>query len=132
MRSLIVSIFFLWLFCVNAYAGANDDSYSISQDTSLTANVLDNDRGNRKYVESYSLPSHGTISVFNTNDGSFTYIPDSGYTGTDSFTYTMKYKWGRWWHEDSATVTICSNKWFLLWYDKLCLYHYYPHKKLKR
>ena len=39
---------------------------------SLTATVVD-------------LPSHGSLTLH--SDGSFTYGPDSGYTGLDSFTY---------------------------------------------
>lgn len=34
-------------------------------------------------------PAHGTISYFNPSNGAFTYIPNSGYAGTDSFTYTV-------------------------------------------
>ena len=38
----------------------------------------------------YSLasdPSHGTVSNFNASTGTFTYTPDPGYVGTDTFKY---------------------------------------------
>lgn len=34
-----------------------------------------------------SQPAHGTLSAFNPATGAATYTPDSGYAGTDSFTY---------------------------------------------
>ena len=41
---------------------------------------------------SYTNPSnrpHGTVSGFQTTDGSFTYTPDLGYVQADSFTVTV-------------------------------------------
>ncbi len=32
-----------------------------------------------------SQPSHGTVSNFNASTGTFTYTPDPGYMGTDTF-----------------------------------------------
>lgn len=70
---------------------ANDDIYTTLEDTILTipaAGVLTND------VDTYpgtltailvSGVSHGTLN-FSTN-GSFTYIPNTNYNGSDSFTY---------------------------------------------
>ena len=40
----------------------------------------------------YSLasdPSHGTVSGFNASTGAFTYTPDPGYVGTDTFQYEL-------------------------------------------
>jgi cyclophilin family peptidyl-prolyl cis-trans isomerase len=40
----------------------------------------------------YSLatdPSHGTVTNFNATTGAFTYTPDPGYVGPDSFTYAV-------------------------------------------
>lgn len=34
-------------------------------------------------------PTHGTFSGFSSANGSFSYIPNTGYTGSDSFTYTV-------------------------------------------
>jgi cyclophilin family peptidyl-prolyl cis-trans isomerase len=36
-----------------------------------------------------SLPKGGTISNFNASTGSFTYTPNAGFTGTDTFQYTV-------------------------------------------
>src|ERR1700704_6303447 len=68
---------------------AIDDSYSTVQDTKLTVaapGVLGNDTG----VSSSALtailvsgPAHGMLQL--NADGSFTYTPDAGHTGPDSF-----------------------------------------------
>jgi len=36
-----------------------------------------------------SLPSHGSVTNFNGSAGTFTYTPQAGYTGTDSFQYEV-------------------------------------------
>jgi len=72
---------------------ANNDSYSTGFNTALTrtaasgllANDTDQD-GNSLIVASVTNPSHGSLSNF-FNNGSFTYTPNSGYSGPDSFTY---------------------------------------------
>ena len=67
------------------------DSYETPPDTQLVVaapGVLSNDTsvsGLPLTAIKGSDPSHGAL-VFNT-DGSFTYTPDLGYAGTDSFTY---------------------------------------------
>ena len=71
---------------------AVDDAYSTSEDTALTIaapGVLSNDTD----VEGSALTavlvddvSHGDLTL--NSDGSFTYTPDTGFTGTDYFTYT--------------------------------------------
>jgi hypothetical protein len=45
-------------------------------------------------VESFTSPSHGSLTVY--ADGAFDYLPDAGFAGKDSFTYTI---------EDSADLT---------------------------
>jgi len=108
MKSILSISFLLFFLSLNVYASANNDSFTTLRDTQLTANVLDNDTGwYKKEVSNYSSPSHGTISSFYTS-GIFTYLPDSGYTGSDSFSYTMRYKnsWRDSWHTDTAIVTI--------------------------
>ena len=50
--------------------------------------MLGNDtdpEGNPLARPSWSQPAHGTVTL--NADGSFTYTPDAGFTGTDSFTY---------------------------------------------
>jgi VCBS repeat-containing protein len=67
-----------------------DDSYSVNAGTSLTVDapgVLENDTGGAPLAAALaSGPSHGTLTL--NADGSFTYAPDSGFLGTDSFTYS--------------------------------------------
>ncbi len=70
---------------------AVNDSYSTSEDTNLNVaapGVLNNDTDadeDTLTAVQISNPSHGTANL--NSDGSFIYNPDSGYTGTDSFTY---------------------------------------------
>jgi len=70
---------------------ANNDSYATNQNTALTQaapGVLSNDtdpEGTTLTAAVVANPSHGTLTL-NAN-GSFTYTPTTGYTGTDSFTY---------------------------------------------
>jgi hypothetical protein len=85
-------------------AGAVDDSYSTTVNTDVSSNVLNNDTGNSRYVKSNTDPSNGSVSV--NRSGDFTYTPNTDFTGTDTFTYTMKYRSGFSWHTDTATVTI--------------------------
>ncbi len=73
---------------------ALDDAYLIQQgdtlDVAAANGVLVNDldpEGDDIIASSYSSPVHGTASM--TTDGSFTYQPDSGYEGPDTFTYTI-------------------------------------------
>jgi beta-glucosidase len=81
---------------------AVDDSYSIDQDTALNADISANDSGLQDTPVTYSLESaatHGTAAV--NADGTATYTPNSGYSGSDSFTYTVVDADG-----DSATATV--------------------------
>ena len=70
---------------------ANNDSYSTAEDAALNVTgpgILGNDTdadGNTLIAGSIVGPSHGSLSVF--NDGSFSYIPNANFNGTDSFTY---------------------------------------------
>jgi VCBS repeat-containing protein len=76
---------------VNDAPVAHNDAYTTAEDTALTVpanGVLSNDTD----VDSPSLtavlvtgPSHGTLSL--NSNGSFTYMPNANYNGTDSFTY---------------------------------------------
>jgi VCBS repeat-containing protein len=70
---------------------AANDTYSATESTTLTvaaAGVLANDTDSDSDPLTAVLvagPSHGTLTL-NAN-GSFTYTPTTGFTGTDSFTY---------------------------------------------
>ncbi len=71
---------------------AVNDSYSLSKNGSLTvaagSGVLQNDTDLDNNLQSAQLiasPAHGTVTL--NADGSFTYTPTTGYSGTDTFTY---------------------------------------------
>jgi VCBS repeat-containing protein/predicted outer membrane repeat protein len=70
---------------------AADDNYATLEETPLliaAPGVLDNDEdvdGDTLTAVLESSPSHGTITL--DANGSFSYVPDNGYTGEDSFTY---------------------------------------------
>jgi VCBS repeat-containing protein len=70
---------------------ANDDAVSTSQGSSVGGDVSSNDSGFGDGGIVYSLagaPANGSVSV-NTN-GRFTYAPDSGFAGVDSFGYQVR------------------------------------------
>ena len=82
---------------------AVDDSDTTPENTSVTIDVLDNDSdvdGDTLTVVSVTQGTHG--SVIN-NGGDVTYTPDAGFTGTDSFSYTISDGHGG---TDTATVTV--------------------------
>ena len=67
--------------------------------------VLANDTGSEpKTAGGASDPPHGVVTV--SVDGSFTYTPDAGFFGTDTFTYEAANAAGT----DTATVTITVNE----------------------
>ena len=52
-------------------------------------------------VISVAAPTHGTLDNFDDSGGGFTYTPDPGFTGTDTFTYRLEDV-----ESNTATVTI--------------------------
>jgi uncharacterized repeat protein (TIGR01451 family) len=98
--------------CTTAYRNhapvANADSYSVNEDGVLTIDapgVLANDTDaetNALTAVLVSDPGHGSV-VLNTN-GSFTYIPNTNYTGSDCFTYKANDGMS-----NSAAVSVCIN-----------------------
>jgi hypothetical protein len=87
-----------------------DDSYTTNQNTSLNVavpGVLGNDAdtdGDTLTTTLETAPGNGSLTL--NLDGSFEYIPDTGFTGTDTFTYIANDG-----NDDSnvATVTITVN-----------------------
>ncbi|MEJ8282708.1 Ig-like domain-containing protein [Curtobacterium citreum] len=63
--------------------------------------VLANDSGTGLSVVSNTAPAHGTATV--NPDGSYTYTPADGFSGTDTFQYTAKDSSGQ---TSTSTVTI--------------------------
>jgi VCBS repeat-containing protein len=95
---------------VNDAPVAVDDSYTTNKNTSLNVAVpcvLVNDTdtdGDTLTASLETAPGNGSLTL--NLDGSFEYIPDAGFTGTDTFTYVANDG-----TEDSnvATVTINVN-----------------------
>ena len=75
---------------VETIQGPINDGYSTPEDTALVVaanGVLGNDPDAVNLTAAVtSGPSHGTVTL--NADGSFTYTPNAGYNGSDSFTYT--------------------------------------------
>ncbi len=94
---------------INVQPLAGNDSYTAIGNTTLrvggsagpgperfvTGSVLDNDvnldlaSGDSFTIDSHTLTSSGTLS-FDNNTGTFVYNPNAGFTGTDTFTYTVR------------------------------------------
>ena len=94
----------------NNITTAVDDSYYTTIDVQITGNVLDNDtdpQGDSQTVDISISPANGPTNgnVVLNADGSFTYTPNTGYTGPDSFVYSI-FDNGNPVATDSATVFI--------------------------
>ncbi len=97
--------------CVNDLPVANDDTASTPEDTPVDINVLANDTDvdgtiDPTTVSTVSGPAHGSVSV-DSISGEVTYTPNTGYDGTDSFTYTVQDDDGA--TSNVATVTVTVN-----------------------
>jgi len=82
---------------------ANDDTYTLDEDGSVTFNPLLNDTdpdGDTLTLDGASDPANGTLT--DNGDGTYTYTPDPDFNGTDSVTYTIDDGNGG---TDTATVT---------------------------
>ncbi len=74
---------------VNDVPVAQDDSATIDEDGVVSIAVLSNDRdpdGDGLTVQAVTLPFHGIVVNGRTE---VTYIPSAGFSGTDSFAYTV-------------------------------------------
>jgi len=65
---------------------AQNDSATTAKDVPVTIAILSNDTGNTVVVTSVGAAAHGTAMIAGT---AVLYTPASGYTGADSFTYTI-------------------------------------------
>jgi VCBS repeat-containing protein len=90
---------------------ANDDAYSVNQDTTLNvtapgvlANDTDADAGDTLHAVLATAPSHGSLTL--NSDGSFAYVPNPGFVCQDSFTYKANDGTA---DSNAATVSITVN-----------------------
>jgi hypothetical protein len=75
---------------INSAPVALDDTAATSADTSVAIDVLANDTdadGDALSVQGFGQASNGT--VVENPDGTLSYTPDAGFSGTDNFTYTV-------------------------------------------
>jgi hypothetical protein len=82
---------------------AVDDTAATKSDTAVTITVdglLADDSGTEISFTSFTQPGHGTVTT--DEDGDLVYSPAAGYSGTDSFSYTITGTGGT----DTAVVTI--------------------------
>lgn len=93
-------------FTPQTVSAVNDD-FTTNFNTTLNANVLANDLGSGIQVitASTTTPSNGTLSSIQTN-GAFVYTPNTDFSGTDSFNYTIQDSGG---NTATASVTITVN-----------------------
>ena len=70
---------------------ANNDTYATANVGTLAEHsrqgVLANDGGGPLQMISHTDPTHGSLTL--KPDGAFEYVPQNGFTGTDTFTYTV-------------------------------------------
>lgn len=62
-------------------------SYNTAIDIPLSTGVLVNDIGSELTVTGFTQPANGVVNV--NPDGSYTYTPNPGFTGIDTFLYTV-------------------------------------------
>jgi len=88
----------------NAIPVAVDDNYTGEVNQTVTGNVIDNDDpgDGPASIDSNTLPSNGGLSL--AADGSFSYMPDAAFEGTDGFTYRIADQDGD--LSNTATVSI--------------------------
>ncbi len=87
----------------NSFPVAGDDTVQLPTEDSISINVLSNDTdtdGDNLTITSYTQANHGSVSLENNQ---LVYQPDSGFFGTDYFTYQISDGRGG---EDTALVTV--------------------------
>ncbi len=90
---------------------ANDDTSTTFQEISVIVNVVTNDTDSDGTIDPAtvvigSYPTNGT--VITSGDGTVSYTPDIGYTGQDTFTYTVHDDCGTISNQATTTITVNS------------------------
>jgi Esterase-like activity of phytase/Bacterial Ig domain len=73
----------------SAVLAAHDDAYLLQEGRTLSAHdsILDNDSGRPVTLVSHTQPAHGALTL--SQDGTFQYVPAAGFSGVDTFSYTV-------------------------------------------
>ena len=69
---------------------ANNDSYVTHENTPVSGDVLLNDSASITTYVSNTAPSNGIVVFDPSDNGNFTYTPNPGFIGVDTFTYTAR------------------------------------------
>lgn len=80
---------------------AADDSLTVEVGKDGSGDVLANDKGSKLTVTKHTDPKSGALTIG--TDGKFTYKPNAGFAGDDSFNYTVTDSLGQ---EASAKVSV--------------------------
>jgi len=89
---------------VNDVVNAISDNFSVTEDGTLNENVITNDSNSGDGgIETTVVAGVNNGKLTLNLDGTFTYIPDADFNGSDSFTYELSDADG---DTDNATVTI--------------------------
>ncbi len=84
----------------NTVNAANDTVTLCSANQSMSIDVLNNDDADATLTRVVTQPAHGTATIVN---GQIVYTADSGFTGTDHFTYEVRDP-----HGNTATATVTA------------------------
>ena len=98
---------FVTINAVNDNPVANNDSGTTDENVPVIVDLVGNDSdidGDTLSIDSFTQPANGIVT--DNGDGTITYAPDSGFFGSDSFTYTVTD--GN--LTDSATVQLTVNE----------------------
>ncbi|TKC09318.1 Ig-like domain-containing protein [Pedobacter frigoris] len=98
---------------VNHPPVANNDIINTPLNTPVSIAIIDNDTDaetnatiNKGSISVKSGPTNGSLSI-NNSTGAVTYTPNNGFSGNDTFTYTIKDIYGA--ESNIATVTLAVN-----------------------
>ena len=93
--------------------GTNPTAPAVTVNDNLLNHASDPDSGGSVTVTGHTSPAHGSVTV--NPDGTFTYLPNAGFSGTDTFTYTVTDSDDSL-NPKSATATVTITVGTLVWY----------------
>jgi len=100
---------------VGVRPSATNDAFNVTGNTLLDTtlipqSVLGNDAGSVTGISANTAPANGTLS-FTAATGNFLYTPNAGFTGADSFTYTLTNGFGA--VVGTVNLTVANKIWFI-------------------